>query len=252
MTDCNPHSIAFPHCKGRLVEASFSGGAITSDGGAVLLREADRMSGLTDRAARSLTDTRRKASCRHSLLTMVRQRVYALALGYEDPDDHDELRSDRRCKRRWTPTGRWPALQPCADSSRAWAGTRRCACCCPAPVPTRYCSTPPRPNFGPDRRNARPAFHMGGPGPGSRSSPIRRSLPRAGKTARKSWPGLWKPYRTVRFPAGRNHQVRTGLENRGFGGESTHSCNIRVSRLLVSSKIHASHCAYNICKCSND
>ncbi len=49
MTDCNPHSIAFPHCKGRLVEASFSGGAITSDGGAVLLRQADRMLGLTDR-----------------------------------------------------------------------------------------------------------------------------------------------------------------------------------------------------------
>ena len=85
MTDCNPHSIAFLHCKGHLVEASFSGGA-------VLLRQADRMPGLTDRAARSLTDTRRKASCRHSLLTMVRQRVYALALGYEDPDDHDELR----------------------------------------------------------------------------------------------------------------------------------------------------------------
>ena len=94
MTDCNLEPIRFPSCKGRLVEASFSGGAITFGGGATLPRQADRMPGLTDRAARSLTDTRRKASCRHSLLTMVRQRVYALALGYEDLNDHDELRSD--------------------------------------------------------------------------------------------------------------------------------------------------------------
>ncbi len=50
MTDCNLEPIRFPSCKGRLVEASFSGGAITSDGGAVLLRQADRMLGLTDRA----------------------------------------------------------------------------------------------------------------------------------------------------------------------------------------------------------
>ena len=94
MTDCNLEPIRFPSCKGRLVEASFSGGAITSDGGAVLLRQADRMLGLTERAAKSLTDPRRKASCRHSLSTMVRQRVYALVLGYEDLNDHDELRSD--------------------------------------------------------------------------------------------------------------------------------------------------------------
>ena len=43
MTDCNLEPIRFPSCKGRLVEASFSGGAITSDGGAVLLRQTDRM-----------------------------------------------------------------------------------------------------------------------------------------------------------------------------------------------------------------
>ena len=86
MTDCNPHSIAFPHCKGRLVEASFSGGAITSDGGAVLLRQADRMLGLTDRAAQALTDTRRKASCRHSLLErgfvlLANSMAYAIEFG---------------------------------------------------------------------------------------------------------------------------------------------------------------------------
>ena len=64
MADCNLEPIRFPSCKGRLVEAGFSGGAITSDGGAVLLRQADRMLGLTDQAARGLTDSRRKASCR--------------------------------------------------------------------------------------------------------------------------------------------------------------------------------------------
>lgn len=109
MTDCNLEPVRFPSCKGRLVEASFSGGAITSDGGAVLLRQADRMLGLTDRAAHALTDTRRKASCRYSLLTMVRQRVYALALGYEDLNDHDELRSD-------------PALQTAVDADETLAG----------------------------------------------------------------------------------------------------------------------------------
>ena len=109
MTDCNLEPIRFPSCKGRLVEASFSGGAITSDGGAVLLRQADRVLGLTERAAQALTDTRRKASCRHSLLTMVRQRVYALALGYEDLNDHDELRSD-------------PALQTAVNADEPLAG----------------------------------------------------------------------------------------------------------------------------------
>ena len=94
MTDCNLEPARFPSSKGRLVEASFTGGAISSDGGAVLLRQADRMLGLADRAAQALTDPRHKASCRHSLKTILRQRVYALALGYEDLNDHEEMRSD--------------------------------------------------------------------------------------------------------------------------------------------------------------
>ena len=94
MTDCNPEFVHFPRCKGREVEARFAGGAITSNGGAVLLRQADRMLGLTEQAARVLDDPRRKASCRHSARSMLRQRVFGLALGYEDLNDHDELRSD--------------------------------------------------------------------------------------------------------------------------------------------------------------
>ena len=62
----HPEFVRFPRCKGREVEARFAGGAITSNGGAVLLRQADRMLGLTEQAARVLDDPRRKASCRHS------------------------------------------------------------------------------------------------------------------------------------------------------------------------------------------
>lgn len=94
MTDCIQESLPFPHCKGRRVEARFSGGDITSNGGVLLLREADRKLGLTERVAKALTDPRRQASCVHDAVSIVRQRVYGLALGYEDLNDHDELRGD--------------------------------------------------------------------------------------------------------------------------------------------------------------
>ena len=94
MTDCIQERLPFPRCKGRRVEASFSGGDITSNGGVLLLRQADRALGLTERVAQVLIDPRRRASCRHDALAIVRQRVYSLALGYEDLNDHDELRRD--------------------------------------------------------------------------------------------------------------------------------------------------------------
>jgi len=64
-----------------VVEARFSGGDITSNGGVLLLRQADRALGLTERAAKALVDPRRQASCAHDALSIVRQRVYGLALG---------------------------------------------------------------------------------------------------------------------------------------------------------------------------
>ena len=94
MTDYIQEQLPFPRNKGRRVEASFSGGDITSNGGVLLLRQADRMLGLTERMAQALSDPRRLASCRHDALAIVRQRVYSLALGYEDLNDHDELRRD--------------------------------------------------------------------------------------------------------------------------------------------------------------
>ena len=94
MTECTPNFIQFPGVKGRKIEAIFSAQHITSDGGGILLRAADAAIGLTARAARGFTDDRRKASCEHTVLNMLKQRVYALALGYEDLNDHDVLRRD--------------------------------------------------------------------------------------------------------------------------------------------------------------
>jgi len=86
--------VEFSWCKKRKVEGSFSGGAITSDGGALLLREADRRLKVTSRVCGKLRDKRREKSCEHSLGSLIRQRVYGLALGYEDLIDHETLRHD--------------------------------------------------------------------------------------------------------------------------------------------------------------
>ncbi len=76
------------------MEADFAGGEITSNGGALLLRAADRRLGLTAAVARGLVDPRDGARVRHSVLDQLRQRVYGIALGYEDLNDHDALRHD--------------------------------------------------------------------------------------------------------------------------------------------------------------
>lgn len=94
MTICTSDPIRFKGVKGRKIEAIFSGQTITSDGGGMLLRAADETLGLLSRVARCFTDSRRKASCAHSVENLLRQRVYAIALGYEDLNDHDGLRYD--------------------------------------------------------------------------------------------------------------------------------------------------------------
>jgi hypothetical protein len=94
VTNCTQESFQFPACQRRVVEASFRGGDITSDGGVLLLQQADRRLGLTEAIARVLRDPRRRASCDHDLVSLLRQRVYGLALGYEDLNDHATLRRD--------------------------------------------------------------------------------------------------------------------------------------------------------------
>ena len=94
MTECTQTSFEFPSCRRRRVEARFDGGDITSDGGVLLLQQADQRLGLSQAVARALVDSRRRASCIHDLPSLIRQRLYGLALGYEDLNDHSALRND--------------------------------------------------------------------------------------------------------------------------------------------------------------
>src|SRR5215813_9269339 len=93
-TDCSSEQLVFEGFEGRQVVGSFDGGAVTSNGGAALLREADRAIGLTARVARCFRDERDPDLIVHRLDTLLAQRVHAIALGYEDLNDHDELRHD--------------------------------------------------------------------------------------------------------------------------------------------------------------
>lgn len=93
-TDCNATQLLFEGFEGRQVVGCFDGGAVTSNGGGVLLREADRAIGLTRRVARCFRDERDPDLVVHRMETLVAQRVHAIALGYEDINDHDELRHD--------------------------------------------------------------------------------------------------------------------------------------------------------------
>ena len=93
-TECSPMLFEFAPVEGRAVVAAFDGGAITSDAGALLLGEADRAIRLTERFAACFIDARMPGLVEHAVGTMVLQRVVGIALGYEDLNDHDELRHD--------------------------------------------------------------------------------------------------------------------------------------------------------------
>jgi hypothetical protein len=94
-TECIADFFGFAPVEGRRVEASFDGGMITSDAGGLLLGAADRVIGLIDRFARCFIDRRDPELIEHEVRTLVGQRVFGLALGYEDLNDHDHLRHDR-------------------------------------------------------------------------------------------------------------------------------------------------------------
>ena len=93
-TECNPDVLLFAPVEGRAVVASFTGGAITSDAGALLLGATDRAIGLVERFAACFQDARDPDQIEHTLATLVGQRVFGIALGYEDLIDHDQLRHD--------------------------------------------------------------------------------------------------------------------------------------------------------------
>jgi len=94
MTECNQSSFDLQAHFSREVVARFDGGAMTSDAGAVLLRETDRRLNLLPRVAACFEDGRNPWFISHTVPEMVGQRVYGLALGYEDLSDHDQLRED--------------------------------------------------------------------------------------------------------------------------------------------------------------
>jgi hypothetical protein len=94
MTECNQETFAFTAHFSRRVVAGFSAGQVSSDGGALLLREVDRKINLLGRLAGCFRDGRAPLLVKHRLPEMLAQRIYGLALGYEDLNDHEQLRSD--------------------------------------------------------------------------------------------------------------------------------------------------------------
>jgi hypothetical protein len=93
-TECSAELFEFAPVGNRVVVGGFDGGAITSDAGALLLKETDRVIGLTRRFAECFIDRRRPELVEHMVQTLVGQRVFGIALGYEDINDHEDLRRD--------------------------------------------------------------------------------------------------------------------------------------------------------------
>src|SRR3954452_1053334 len=93
-TECSSAYLDFPMLGSRQVLADFDGGAISSDGGALLLRETEARTGIIRQFAACFTDHRNTDLVEHPVEHLLAQRVYGLALGYEDLNDHDDLRTD--------------------------------------------------------------------------------------------------------------------------------------------------------------
>ena len=93
-TECNGEQLSFQRVGGREIVARFDGGQLSSDGGGLLLREVDRRTGLLSGFAACFRDHRNPLLVEHSVEELIRQRVMGLALGYEDLNDHDQLRHD--------------------------------------------------------------------------------------------------------------------------------------------------------------
>jgi hypothetical protein len=93
-TQCNQEFLKFHPLDKREVRGEFDGGAITSDAGGLLLREVEKRTGIIAQFAACFRDHRQAGRIEHRVEELVAQRVYGLALGYEDLNDHDELRRD--------------------------------------------------------------------------------------------------------------------------------------------------------------
>jgi hypothetical protein len=87
-------AFSFPAVRGKKVTAAFDGGRLTSDGGVLVLAQAERMMGICGRLAACIADPRDPARVVHRLEDILRARIFAIACGYEDADDLDALRDD--------------------------------------------------------------------------------------------------------------------------------------------------------------
>jgi hypothetical protein len=94
MTDCTTEPLLFASLKRQSIQADFRGGRLTSDGGALLLRETDRSLGLIDAINACIVDPRNPFFIAHSQRTLLAQRIFGIAQGYEDLNDHQSLRED--------------------------------------------------------------------------------------------------------------------------------------------------------------
>jgi len=93
-TECSQQTLAFHPLGAREVVAKFDGGQITTDAGGLLLRQTEQATGIIRQFAECFVDYRDPEKIEHSVLDLLSQRIYGLALGYEDLNDHDQLRYD--------------------------------------------------------------------------------------------------------------------------------------------------------------
>ena len=94
MTECNQSSFGFEASGRREIVARFDGGTISTDGGAFLLRQTDKRLNLLSRLSGCFLDGRNQNLVEHTIQEMLSQRIYGLALGYEDLNDREQLRHD--------------------------------------------------------------------------------------------------------------------------------------------------------------
>lgn len=108
-TQCNPKELQFQPLGKRKITGKFTAIDISSDGGLTLLRETDKRFDVISRLARCFTDSRNPSRVKHSVESMLRQRIYGICCGYEDVNDHEELCTDS-------------IMKLCCDSQDALAG----------------------------------------------------------------------------------------------------------------------------------
>ena len=96
-TECSQDSFDFGTVEGRIVVGAFDGGRITSDAGALLLGQTNKAIGLVSQLAQCFQDGRDPDAVVHPLPALLCQRIVGIALGYEDINDHDQLRHEGWC-----------------------------------------------------------------------------------------------------------------------------------------------------------